>query len=141
MDDIISKFEKIITCGNNDIINNVNDIDTLILAIQNTTLIEANIEYERLQKNYHKLIYFKNLLNKINKINNINVINVINVPLFLFMEKIDKLNQYYIDKINLESHIHILDSLNYSLNTNIPLKKIEYIIYSYSKIIDIVESR
>ena len=81
IDNIISSFENLLNG------TNTNSIDNLINQINQ---IEINTEYSELISNYNKLKYFKNFIGN----------ELVEKPFWLFMEKIDSMNQYYLQNIN-----------------------------------------
>jgi hypothetical protein len=114
--------------GIDDIINKLNNLST------------ENDEWEILVKNYSKLKYLKNMESQL--IHSTELIK----SLTTFMEKIDSINQHYLQEINwliesdiLEESKKIQLMLTESLNFNCPFKKLKYIIDAYDILIPIIE--
>lgn len=149
MDDIISKFEKLTTESKND------DIDDLISKI-NSLDVNTTFEWDRLHDNYTKLKYFKNIYS------NVDIKyyeNIFKNPFLLFMKKIDELNKYYIEHINLDPEFYtttadynvydlssirdiitiINNSLSKSVKSNNPSTKLDYVLIAYSNIILLID--
>jgi hypothetical protein len=153
MDDIISKFENLSTNSNSEIDDDL-DIGDLILKINNLD-IDNYFEWNRLTENYNKLKHFKNIIDtKLNKKLNTKLNTKLKVPFVTFMEKIDTINKYYIDNINLDPDHYtttdgynmydlssirdiieiIFSSLKKSIKSNNPNTKLDYVLIAYSNI-------
>ena len=137
IDDIISKFKKILN----------NEIDTgleeLMSSMSSITIIDPDEEWKKLIANYYKLKHFKQYFIKMNCYS-IQFKNLFSI----FMEKIDTVNQIYMEKINLNSEDYpdiadiislIKYNLDSSLNENDPFRKLSYVLNSYKNIIRLVE--
>lgn len=136
MDIVILNFEKLV-------INKQNSIDELINSIDKISVNDDDyFESNRLLENYSKLKYLKNII--------INNYDFIKKPLTLFMNKIDEINQYYMNSVILDPAYYnntesfkdticiISNSLEGSLVTNHPMEKLDYVLSAYSNIIKIV---
>jgi hypothetical protein len=147
MDDIISKFEKLST-GSNE-----SDIDDLISKI-NELDINNYFEWNRLCDNYTKLKYFKSIYS------NVDIKyyeSIFKRPFLIFMEKIDQINKYYIENINLNPNHYtndcnmydissirdiieiISNSLKKSIKLENPSTKLDYVLIAYSNIKLLIE--
>jgi hypothetical protein len=147
MDEIISKFEKLSTEVS---------VDDLIMQISKIDIKDPKLEWDQLQKNYLRLKHFKQIYS------NIDIKyyeSIFKKPFLKFMEKIDEINQYYIKNINLDSEsytnnsghniydlssikdiINIIgSSLDKSMNSNDPTKKLDYVLIAYSNIILLID--
>jgi hypothetical protein len=147
MDDIISKFEKLSTKVS---------IDDLIMQISKIDIKDPLLEWDQLQQNYARLKHFKQIYSNVD-IKHYE--SIFKKPFLKFMEKIDELNQYYIKNINLDSEsytdnsghniydlssikdiINIIgNSLDKSMNSNDPIKKLDYVLIAYSNIILLID--
>lgn len=147
MDDIINKFENLST---------QDGIDDLIIQISSIDIKDPQLEWDQLQKNYSRLNHFKKIYSNID-LKHYN--SIFKKPFLKFMEKIDELNQYYIKNINLDPDSYIYDSghniydlssikdiiniignsLDNSINSNDPIKKLDYVLIAYSNIILLID--
>jgi hypothetical protein len=149
MDDIISKFEKLSTDSKS------SDIDDLVLKINNLD-INSYFEWNRLNENYNKLRYFKSIYS------NVDIKyyeSIFKIPFLAFMEKIDQVNKYYIDNINLDPTYYtkldgyniydlssirdiieiIFSSMKKSIKSKNPSTKLDYVLIAYSNIMLLID--
>ena len=115
-------------------------IDTLISNLQLND--SSDQEWETLSENYSKLKHIHRLINYF-KINNTEKFKKY---LNVFLEEIDKTNQYYLRELDWESELSFLNKmmeiknmLEVSLNMNDPYEKLEFIIKAYFMLLPIIE--
>ena len=115
-------------------------IDTLISNLQLND--SSDQEWETLSENYSKLKHIHRLINYF-KVNNTEKFKKY---LNVFLEEIDKTNQYYLRELDWESELSFLNKmmeiknmLEVSLNMNDPYEKLEFIIKAYFMLLPIIE--
>ena len=115
-------------------------IDALISNLQLND--SSDQEWETLSENYSKLKHIHRLINYF-KVNNTEKFKKY---LNVFLEEIDKTNQYYLRELDWESELSFLNKmmeikkmLEVSLNMNDPYEKLEFIIKSYFMLLPIIE--
>lgn len=115
-------------------------IDALISNLQLND--SSDQEWETLSENYSKLKHIHRLINYF-KVNNTEKFKKY---LNVFLEEIDKTNQYYLRELDWESELSFLDKmieiknmLEVSLNMNDPYEKLEFIIKAYFMLLPIIE--
>ena len=115
-------------------------IDALISNLQLND--SSDQEWETLSENYSKLKHIHRLINYF-KINNTEKFKKY---LNVFLEEIDKTNQYYLRELDWESELSFLNKmmeiknmLEVSLNMNDPYEKLEFIIKAYFMLLPIIE--
>ena len=115
-------------------------IDALISNLQLND--SSDQEWETLSENYSKLKHIHRLINYF-KINNTEKFKKY---LNVFLEEIDKTNQYYLRELDWESELSFLNKmmeiknmLEVSLNMNDPYEKLEFIIQAYFMLLPIIE--
>jgi hypothetical protein len=148
MDEIISKFENLST--------DKSEMDDLILKISNINIKDSLFEWNRLQQNFERLKHFKKIYSNVDLRY---YESIFKITFLKFMEKIDELNQYYLKNIELEPEAYndtegfniydlssirdiisiIYKSLDNSMNSNDPNKKLDYVLIAYSNIILLVD--
>jgi hypothetical protein len=139
MDDLINCLSRI---NVNDIQSFDNSLDCIIDKMNSTTIEKNDAEWDILSSNYSKLLYIREL-----------IINTPNTEKFirtmrLFLEKIDKINYYYLTEINWD-HVYNDDTdykcseikllLEKSLYIPDIYDKLDLILRSYKILIPIVE--
>ena len=152
MDEIIAKFEKLSTLSKDkgslskdkdalskdkgSLSKDKESSDTMSLLMEKIkaiNIINPEQEWMRLTGNYFKLRHLRGIKNKDP------------VLFLLFMEKLDTLNKYYLDNINLNYNAYdmasirdiikiISETLNKSVMSNNPDEKLDYILIAYSNI-------
>ena len=115
-------------------------IDALISNLQLND--SSDQEWETLSENYSKLKHIHRLINYF-KVNNTEKFKKY---LNVFLEEIDKTNQYYLRELDWESELSFLNKmmeiknmLEVSLNMNDPYEKLEFIIKAYFMLLPIIE--
>ena len=144
MDEIINNFKKLKTDD---------QIDDLIMQINKIDINDPQLKWSKLQQNYSRLKHFKKIYSNVD----LKYYECIfKQPFLKFMEKIDEINQYYIKNINLDpdsyTNYNIYDlssikdiikiigeSLDKSMNSNDPTKKLDYVLIAYSNINLLIE--
>jgi hypothetical protein len=103
---------------------------------------ESDKEWETISENYSKLKHIHRLINYF-KVNNVEKFKKY---LNVFLEEIDKTNQYYLRELNWECESFFLDKLldiknilEISLNINDPFEKLDIIIKAYFMLLPIIE--
>jgi hypothetical protein len=146
MDEIISKFESFSTQE-----PKKNDIDLLIEQIQAISIFDPEKELKELKSNFNKLVYFKQVIKNLDS-------TAFKPALESFMDKLDSVNQYYLENVSfdisdyrndsysmydLDSIADLLalikDSLEESLQINDPCKKLEHVLSAYSYILEFIQ--
>jgi hypothetical protein len=149
MDSIIGLFDKIL---NIEEYSNKEDSEELVVKI-GTEIVkyDPELEWNKLNDNLNKLNYFKTVLSKINKFNKV----FFDKAFSKFMEKIDEMNQYYLEMICFDVNSYndsngftiydidtvremvllISESLNKSLVTNDLDLKLDYVLKAYSNLV------
>jgi len=153
MDDIINKFENLL--------NEEDQIDSLIDSIRKVDLHDPCMEEKRLIDNYSKLKYLKQIVNSF-KNQPDDKYKMFMKPFNMFMDKIDSVNRYYLDKVILDPGYYnnqylenfnnsdicslrdivtiVGHSLNDSLNEKNTITKLDLVLNAYSNIIKVIES-
>ena len=116
-------------------------LDFIISKMNNKELLDDDEDWKVLQTNYSKLKYLYE------------IINFYNVPtsgkfiesLKIFMETIDRKNQYYLREINWYSDtstnaLLIKENIEASLNTTDPIIKMDIVLKAYQILIPIIEN-
>ena len=117
-------------------------LDDIIGKLKNNTLDDPDKEWEDLASNYNKLRYLKELINSFDILPEFFM-----KPLYIFMENIDKMTQYYLSEIDWYHQDHdihqecidIQTHLVESLNTNNAIHKLNCVIKAYSALVPLVE--
>jgi len=152
MEHIIDGFENLILKQTGEMSNELL-LSELLFSIGNLSVHDHEFEWNRITDNYSKLI-------QLSKIISINESNLVYEPLYEFMKKIDKVNEYYLKNIDfdlnpciiefehlekddmyslIDTSMIIKESLMDSISINDPYQKLDEVIHSYKSIIELVE--
>jgi hypothetical protein len=149
MESIIGLFDKILNIQTNE----DNDVTEELINSITSQLItyDPDEEWKKLNDNLNKLNYFKKVLSKINKFNKA----FFDKAFSKFMDKIDEVNQYYLQMICFDINSYnnsngftiydidtikemvssISESLNKSLNCDDLIVKLDYVLSAYSNLV------
>jgi hypothetical protein len=149
MESIIGLFDKILNIEES---SNKEYSEQLVVKIGSEIVkYDPDEEWKKLNDNLNKLNYFKTVLSKINKFNKA----FFDKAFSKFMDKIDEVNQYYLQMICFDVNsyndsngftiydidtvkemvILIKESLNQSLLSNDLIVKLDYVLNAYSNLV------
>ena len=139
MDSLIKSLRTFVVTNDSDRFND--SLDSVINQLSSLQTSDPDLEWEILCKNYSKLRYLKHTLDK----HHLNLENheKFNLSLSIYMETIDKQNQYYLREIDWEkSENHEAKLIKRYLESSLNLsgtEKLKEILMGYHLLVHIVE--
>ena len=120
------------------------DLDILMNRMKNVEIHDSTEQWKLLQNNYSRLKYLYEIIN----FYNIKIEGKFEISINKFMELIDNQTQTYLKEIDWyeddfnfkEQVIMIHDTLEESLNKNIPVSKLNDVLKAYKILISLVEN-
>ena len=139
MDSLIKSLRTFVVTNDSDRFND--SLDSVINQLSSLQTSDPDLEWEILCKNYSKLRYLKHTLDKHHL--NLGEHEKFNISLRIYMETIDKQNQYYLKEINWEISENneaklIKKYLENSLNLA-GIEKLKEVLMGYHLLVHIVE--